>query len=517
MSSPTSTSPAPPPATTTAAEGDNNPASSSPLLFFVALGFGVVFTNLWIIVGVKYCFRYNQRNRQPRPDDNGDVIDMATMRRPGRRRREKKLMSMDEVNERFPLTKYKTWRASRESEGLPTEGGVTAPEPGEAANIKEADGIAQRLSDLRRSTDKARPSTSASASRPEYKDFSTDDPASTTAADGTTRKSHETQGEKKHATDDASAPEKDKENNASLDEVKTSSGTSNATKQDTMLEEEEDDDDHIHTAVPPELLTNPGDCCAICLDVLEDDDDVRGLTCGHAFHASCVDPWLTSRRACCPLCKADYYVPKPRPEGDAANDLERASRRGPGAGHHRMPATPQSAWVGTRGNPFGSRILLPGRFASPAFGREHDRYGFPVVNRGRMGRREQRDEGEVSYTGNPTGPSETPSSRSWLTQMRHPFRGSRNAAPQDPAQNEVSYTARDSTYGVESSESNSRSWRPRASNPAAPGLLSRLGISRSNNGNAPTASDVQDGSSPNRHPTPGQLEAGDRSQVFIEG
>jgi hypothetical protein len=47
---------------------------------------------------------------------------------------------------------------------------------------------------------------------------------------------------------------------------------------------------------------------------LEDDDDVRGLTCGHAFHAVCLDPWLTSRRACCPLCKADYYTPKPRPQ-----------------------------------------------------------------------------------------------------------------------------------------------------------------------------------------------------------
>jgi predicted component of type VI protein secretion system len=64
--------------------------------------------------------------------------------------------------------------------------------------------------------------------------------------------------------------------------------------------------------VPAEYY-NTGDTCAICIDTLEDDDEVRGLTCGHAFHAACIDPWLTTRRASCPLCKADYHVPKPRP------------------------------------------------------------------------------------------------------------------------------------------------------------------------------------------------------------
>lgn len=47
--------------------------------------------------------------------------------------------------------------------------------------------------------------------------------------------------------------------------------------------------------------------CAICLESFEDDDVVRGLICGHVFHAECVDPWLTLRRACCPICKRDYY------------------------------------------------------------------------------------------------------------------------------------------------------------------------------------------------------------------
>ncbi|CCG24575.1 hypothetical protein CORT_0F03510 [Candida orthopsilosis Co 90-125] len=46
--------------------------------------------------------------------------------------------------------------------------------------------------------------------------------------------------------------------------------------------------------------------CAICLEMLEDEDVVRGLICGHVFHAICLDPWLTKRRACCPMCKRDY-------------------------------------------------------------------------------------------------------------------------------------------------------------------------------------------------------------------
>ncbi|KXL41340.1 MAG: hypothetical protein FE78DRAFT_129179, partial [Acidomyces sp. 'richmondensis'] len=250
MTSPTATTSSSatvtPSPTSTQQQSSGGGATSSPLLFFVALGFGVVFTNLWIIVGVKYCFRYNQRNRQRMFNENGDPIDLMQMQRPHRRRREKKLMSMEEINERFPLTKYKTWRATREAEGLPAAGGVTAPPSRAASVVDEAGTIGTK--DGRASADTARPRTNVQRS----------------------------------------------------DSVGT----------------DDDEDDPIRTAAPPEMLAAPGDACAICLDTLEDDDDVRGLTCGHAFHAACVDPWMTSRRACCPLCKADYYVPKPRPDDD---------------------------------------------------------------------------------------------------------------------------------------------------------------------------------------------------------
>jgi len=121
------------------------------------------------------------------------------------------------------------------------------------------------------------------------------------------------------------------------------------------------------------MVAPPGDTCAICIDNLEDDDDVRGLTCGHAFHAACLDPWLTSRRACCPLCKADYYVPKPR----AADDAEDTGRRERGM---RMPSSPAAAWIGAR---TGRRRMMLG---GPRFlvAESHtDQHGFPqVVQRG---------------------------------------------------------------------------------------------------------------------------------------
>lgn len=45
--------------------------------------------------------------------------------------------------------------------------------------------------------------------------------------------------------------------------------------------------------------------CAICLDVFEDKELVRVLPCGHRYHDDCLIPWLTTRQACCPLCKFD--------------------------------------------------------------------------------------------------------------------------------------------------------------------------------------------------------------------
>ncbi|KAI7860213.1 hypothetical protein BDC45DRAFT_96769 [Circinella umbellata] len=49
--------------------------------------------------------------------------------------------------------------------------------------------------------------------------------------------------------------------------------------------------------------------CAICLEKLEHGDIVRQLPCHHEFHCECIDPWLTSKAAECPLCKHDCSQP----------------------------------------------------------------------------------------------------------------------------------------------------------------------------------------------------------------
>ncbi|KAJ5884113.1 uncharacterized protein N7473_010999 [Penicillium subrubescens] len=340
-------------AATTTGSGDSGSgsnATSSPLLFFVALGFGVVFTNLWIIVGVKYCFRYNQRNRQLRNEETGDPIDLVTMPRAHRRRREKKLMTMDEVNERFPLVKYKVWRSSRANQGLSTEGGITAPNT-RPQSLKDEDGVAFTV-----------PVISAAATSPVVEE-------ERAVSSNTSQPSHDVSGDPAlrptgiDTSTGAAATSTRQETGGNVTEEKWQHSLIN---EHADLEEDEDDGDQIRKAVPAELLPNPGDSCAICLDIIEDDDDIRGLACGHAFHASCVDPWLTSRRACCPLCKADYYVPKPRPQpAEGASASDRQGRRTVSIRLDGLARPPRAAQPRAQINPFRVQMAFPGRLFQP--------------------------------------------------------------------------------------------------------------------------------------------------------
>jgi len=275
-------------------------------------------------------------------------IDLATMGQPRhRRRREKKLMSPEEVNERFPQTKYKTWRSSREAEGLPAAGGVTAPATRAGSRAGSIMGETGTIDGgTKHSSETQRPATALEIAQQDHVDAATttDRPATPDATNGAVDPDRETE-----KAPDATTPPP---NTSILSNGTPSSPPPlNRNASVVTIDEEEDEDDPIRTAAPLEMLAAPGDTCAICLDTLEDDDDVRGLTCGHAFHASCVDPWLTGRRACCPLCKADYYIPKARTDGTIDD----------GSGGRRGPMMPPQVLMGGRVGFFGRpRILFGG-------------------------------------------------------------------------------------------------------------------------------------------------------------
>jgi len=349
-------------------------------------------------------------------------------------------MTMDEVNDRFPLMKYKQWKSSRENEGLPAAGGINTAPQSRATSLKDVEGVLS--SAVPDGASSPRPDTALSMAR--------DDQAAAHAVP------QERSASPKNDTYPVEQPsEKKNGTSVELARVETAATShyppgkepaAHAHEQDH--DDDSDDDDPIRTAAAPEMLAEPGDTCAICLDTLGDDDDVRGLTCGHAFHASCVDPWLTSRRACCPLCKADYYVPKPRPEGEVT-DQSSSGRRATGL---RSPTSPQAAWGAGRGNPFTrSRVVF------------------------------------VSNTGH--GPNN--SNNGIQNVLNRPSRRDRNAASsrtQPPAQ--VAGTT---------------GWRTMltSARPSAPSFSNWFGRNRGS-GSANTNSNTQP------QPTPAQLEAGNR-------
>ena len=41
--------------------------------------------------------------------------------------------------------------------------------------------------------------------------------------------------------------------------------------------------------------------CAVCLEDYVDGEELRALVCGHQFHSACIDLWVTTKRACCPV------------------------------------------------------------------------------------------------------------------------------------------------------------------------------------------------------------------------
>jgi len=289
-----------------------------------------------------------------RVDENGEPIDMQNMpARPHRRRREKKLMTMDEVNEKFPMVKYKTWVLERRRDGLPTAGGISVS-PSRANSIRSVRGAVPEQPDgTRQSSDEQTRNADLTPEVAEQRQGRTADKE--TEPNQTTKTTDVAEPGRDATSDKPAVPPPVQVEDAAGKDVHRSSE-----------DDEEEEDDHVGAGMDPDMVGSSGDTCAICIDTLEDNDDVRGLTCGHAFHAVCLDPWLTNRRACCPLCKADYYTPKARPqpaEGENQDPNAPGGAGDPSRNNNRMnyPRAPARsfAWSHFRDAP---RQMFPSRF-----------------------------------------------------------------------------------------------------------------------------------------------------------
>ncbi|KAH6874195.1 hypothetical protein B0T10DRAFT_233030 [Thelonectria olida] len=57
--------------------------------------------------------------------------------------------------------------------------------------------------------------------------------------------------------------------------------------------------------------SSSAELCAICLEMLVDQDDVRQFKCKHVFHTRCIDSWFQKHHVDCPLCKS-IFIPNRR-------------------------------------------------------------------------------------------------------------------------------------------------------------------------------------------------------------
>lgn len=258
-------------------EEEKKDNGQTPFLFFIALGLGIVFTNLWVILGLRYCCRQRRRRQEleaagypvtPSDLEHGRSDEWAFYLNPlfaGRpsyyRRLDRRLVTKEDLDKRFPVVKYKEWTLEREREGLSADGGISL---GAAVANGKADD------------------------------------------DG-----DENKGE---ATEEMS----EKEHGSSQEDQTTRPSTS------VQLPPTPPESPKPETAEPADCT--PGDLCSVCLDVLEPENDVRVLTCEHVFHDECITRWLTTRRGLCPLCKRDY-CPRPLYTPPARRTAATASNR----------------------------------------------------------------------------------------------------------------------------------------------------------------------------------------------
>ncbi|XP_028158684.1 E3 ubiquitin-protein ligase RNF13 isoform X2 [Ostrinia furnacalis] len=102
---------------------------------------------------------------------------------------------------------------------------------------------------------------------------------------------------------------------------------------------------------------DPYETCAICLDDYQEGERLRVLPCAHAYHAKCVDPWLTQNRRVCPVCKRRVL---------AAGEREARARRDSDDSDDTEPLLDAEPQVLTQGGTFAPQRENPFRRAARA-------------------------------------------------------------------------------------------------------------------------------------------------------
>ncbi|KZS20779.1 E3 ubiquitin-protein ligase RNF13 [Daphnia magna] len=105
---------------------------------------------------------------------------------------------------------------------------------------------------------------------------------------------------------------------------------------------------------------DPYDTCAICLEDYVDGDKLRILPCSHAYHAKCIDPWLTRNRRVCPVCKR-RVIARGENFSDSDSDTEDESRPLLRPGSHSSSGgtfTDQTRSIGTSSRPVEGPPIL---------------------------------------------------------------------------------------------------------------------------------------------------------------
>jgi len=81
--------------------------------------------------------------------------------------------------------------------------------------------------------------------------------------------------------------------------------------------------------------------CAICIDLIQDSDQIRELHCGHVYHSDCLNLWVERGHHECPLCKYDILeLQKQAMKAHGVEDTGWAERHHQGSPHTAGDAAP---------------------------------------------------------------------------------------------------------------------------------------------------------------------------------